>query len=121
MYPWIIHGYAHLATGKAARKAPIPHSNPAKVAESLLARASRLCKQLQPGKSIRSHRKDSKPYQCTPVSKKVLTPVELQGEKLPEVLPQCEYEIISYGCMQVCSVAKIGNFCSTFFAIFGNF
>ena len=22
---------------------------------------------------------------------------------------------------QVCSVAKIGNFCSTFFAIFGNF
>ena len=87
MYPWIIHGYVYLVTGKTAMKTPIPYSNPAKVVESLLARASRLCKQLQPGKSIHSHRKDSKPYQCTPVSKKFLTPVDLQGEKLPEVLP----------------------------------
>ena len=57
MYPWVIHGYVYLATGKAAMKAPIPHSNPAKVAESLLARASRLCKQLD-----MTRKKHTQPY-----------------------------------------------------------
>ena len=62
--------------------------------ESLLARASRLCKQPRPGKSIHSHKKGSKPYQRTPVSKKSLY------QKLPEVLPQCKYEKISDMCIR---------------------
>ena len=71
--------------------------------ESLLARASRLCKQLRPGKSIHSRRKGSKPYQRAPISKEVqkgLILIDYQGEKVSEVLPLREYEIIYNGCMR---------------------
>ena len=69
----------------------------------MLARASRLCKQLRPGKSIHSRRKGSKPYQRTPVSKEVqkgLILVDFQGEKPSEVLPLREYEKIYDGCIR---------------------
>ena len=88
--------------GRANSEGSKSQSEASTSSESLLERASTLCKHLR-GKTIHNRRKGAKPYQRAPTAKesqKGLVLIDFQGNKPSGVLPLHEYEKLYDGTMR---------------------
>jgi len=94
--------YCRIGQGRANSEGPQSQSETSTSSESLLERASTLCKQLR-GKTIHNRRSGAKPYQHAPIAKesqKGLLLFDFQGNKPSGVLLLHECEKLYDGTMR---------------------